>query len=357
MDAAAFTYDARGNLTSDGVNTYGYDVFNRLRSATTGAGASTYLSDPLGRLARETAPSATRRFLYDGDRLVGEYTNGGTFYRRYVPGPGVDEVAGYYLSDATTLYRPITDERGSVIAYTTPGAAVVGGKNTYDDYGRPGGALYGRFQYTGQTVLTDTPLYHYKARAYHPGIGRFLQTDPIGYVDSLNLYAYVLNDPINGTDPTGMIAVDPTTWVDEIVVVGRRSVPWAFKSFMWASARANLPLAVINTWADGSGLARDDTCTAQPSICGWAGMAVLPNSEPGPTPDRTPDQFTRLPRNGPPRWRKNDDNSIWVRDTARHGSHRHSEGGSAWKRYPSEAAANADRHRISVWPNGSLRGR
>jgi RHS repeat-associated protein len=97
------------------------------------------------------------------------------------------------------------DVGGSTVAGTQAGVASAEAY-TYGEFGTPfaGGSLV--YLFKGYRYDTETGLYYVNARYYSPGLGRFLQPDPIGIGGGANLYAYVGNDPINLTDPLGTSA-------------------------------------------------------------------------------------------------------------------------------------------------------
>ena len=204
-------YDPNGNLVRHGSREYIYDHANRLVGVHSAGVELEFGHDCLGRRLIERRNSEITLLIHDRDNLIAEYRDGSLF-AQYVHADGLDRpvqeaVDGsvfWFHADVTGSIRMLTDVTGAPR-----------GMYRYGPFGEDmietAGAPYNRFRFAGRRFDPDLKSYDFRARQYHPVLGRFLQRDPLGITADPNLYTYAGNNPLTFTDPLGTSRTDRQT--------------------------------------------------------------------------------------------------------------------------------------------------
>jgi RHS repeat-associated protein len=243
-----YSYDKEGNLTAKtsistgAITTYSYDHRNRLTTVIdkTANGTITqtveFIYDAFDRRISKTVNGQTTHFTNDGDQLWAEYNQLGQVIARYLPGADIDELiarylpgddTSWYLSDRLGTIRDVANQFGSLI-----------NQIDYNSFGQilnqTDASAGDRFAFTGREYDEETGLYYYRARYYDPTLGRFISQDPIGFGgEDPNLYRYVGNNPVNATDPSGLLALVEYAGIASETVLGQTgSVLTAIPGFL-----------------------------------------------------------------------------------------------------------------------------
>jgi len=210
-----YNYDKNGNLLTDGTRVFVYDAFNRMvkvLNRADNAEIAKYGYDAFGDRVLKTVNNITTRYVYSGKQVIEEY-EGDILMKSYIYGTmGLDDVVKMKTNSNDYYYHK--DILGSVIALSDETGSVVE-KYEYDAYGKTtvlnsngvvisASTVGNDFGYTGQRNDNETGLYYYKARYYSTEMGRFMNMDPEGYSEGMNLYAYVNDNPVNFNDPLGL---------------------------------------------------------------------------------------------------------------------------------------------------------
>ncbi len=222
------SYDAQDRLLQYGTTSYSYTDSGELTSRTNERGTTRYSYDVLGNLTSVTLPDTTQvTYLVDGrNRRIGKRINGqlvqGFLYQdKLRPAAELDGAGNVarvfvyslragapdYLIQGGNTFRIVSDHLGSPRLVVNAATGQVVQQLDYDAFGnvlRDTNPGFQPFGFAGGLYDRDTRLLRFGARDYDPEIGRWTAKDPLRFRGGdTNLYAYVLNDPINLTDPTG----------------------------------------------------------------------------------------------------------------------------------------------------------
>jgi RHS repeat-associated protein len=236
-----YTWDANGNLTNRGTDTFAWDYENRMTSATIGGVATSFAYRGDGLRNSRTTGGVTTTFTWDVAGGMPVILDDGA--SKYVYGAGlVSQKTGgntyYYLTDGLGSTMKTTDASGAVVnAYA------------YDVYGKTtssSGSQANEFKFAGQETDGSTGLQYLRARYYDTDTGRFISRDPLtaspGYGG--NPFGYASGNPTNASDPTGLA----TVWNDAL-----QSWYDDANGAVWSEATGWYDPASGMAWTDGAG--------------------------------------------------------------------------------------------------------
>lgn len=205
-------YDASHNTKLTWTERYQLDV-----AYTNGAWAEWYQYDALGRRVMIAAAGETMLYpVYDGQNVAADVIWTGYPERKYVHGPGIDDVLATSVATypGYATYYHIKDHLGSVVALVDATGTNMLESYEYDAWGNvtvyTNGAVAAkskvgnRFLFQGREYSWKTKLYYFRARWYDPTTGRWLSNDPVGISGGLNQYVFAANNPANFADPLGL---------------------------------------------------------------------------------------------------------------------------------------------------------
>ena len=215
----AITTNANGNITSippansTEYATFTYNNANRLASVTGSPLAATFVYDWAGQRFSKTDNGSTPSIYsyMQGGTLIAEDDGGATTDYVYADGtpiailqPGAPTVANqvnYIVADRLGTPQVVSNSSGSPVWNTT-----------YQPFGTTGvinASLNQGLRFPGQYFDAETGFTYNLNRDYMTNAGRYLETDPTGLIGGLNTYAYVLDSPLTGVDPTGLCESEP----------------------------------------------------------------------------------------------------------------------------------------------------